>query len=158
MRILSCMLAIGLGVLAAGADALAQQALPDGFAGKFRGRLTGSGGFVTGEFTVSISKIDGGFMVAWPPRISASFEAAGRPGVFNSRERTRILEGEPVYWARLENATLIVYSAQIDELGGYRIDSYLYTLSDNGLALVIRRVVTGAEPLISSGRLSRYSD
>ncbi len=156
MRILYLLVMIALGVTAAGTDVLAQQSLPDGFAGKFRGTLSASGGGVAGEFTVAISKTDGGFTVAWPPRISASFEPANRPGVFVSRERTQILEGNPVYWARIDNGSLVVYAAQVDELGGYRIDSFLYARANTGLDLVIRRLVTGAEPQISSGRLMRY--
>ncbi len=156
MRILYLLVMIALGVTAAGPTAFAQQSLPDGFAGRFRGTLSASGGMVTSQFTVAISTTDGGFTIAWPPRISASFEPAGRPGVFVSRERTQILEGDPVYWARIDNGSLVVYAAQVDELGGYRIDSFIYAPADTGLDLVIRRLVTGAEPQISSGRLTRY--
>jgi len=142
--------------MAADPAAFAQQRLPDAFDGEFRGTLSGPNGDAGGEFTVIIKNSDGGFTVTWPPRIAAEFEPAGRPGVFRSTEESQILEGGPVYWARIENESLIVYSAQIGEHGGYRIDNFIYTPSGDGLDLVLRQVVTGAGPQISSGKLSRY--
>jgi hypothetical protein len=94
--------------------------------------------------------------MTWPPRIAARFEPAGRPGVFKTRGKSQVLEGSPVYWARIEDATLIIYSAQIGEHGGYHIDTFIYTPSGDDLDVVIRQVMTGAEPQISRGKLNRY--
>ncbi|MDH3228748.1 MAG: hypothetical protein OEN55_03035 [Alphaproteobacteria bacterium] len=156
MRLLYCFIAMGLALMAAGPAAFAQEALPDAFEGRFRGTLSGTSGETSGEFTVTIRKSDGGFMVNWPPRIVAQFEPAGHPGVFKTREKSKVLEGNPVYWARIEDGTLIVYSAQVGEHGGYHVDNFIYTPSGEGLDLFVRHVVTGAEPQISSGKLNRY--
>lgn len=156
MRILYCLVAMGLALVAAGPAAFAQQRLPDAFDGKFRGTLSDTIAETGGEFTVAISKSDGGFTMTWPPRIAARFEPAGRPGVFKTRGKSQVLDGVPVYWARIEDETLIVYSAQIDDQGGYRIYNFIYTPSGDGLDLVIRHVMTGAEPRISRGKLKRY--
>jgi hypothetical protein len=156
MKILYCFVAMGLALIAAGPMAFAQDSLPAAFSGMFRGTLSGTTGETGAEFTVQIKQDGDGFTVAWPPRISASFESAGRPGVFRASGNSQILEGEPVYWARIENEILTVYAAQIDEHGGYRIDNFLYTPSEGGLDLVIRHVVTGAEPQVSNGKLNRY--
>ncbi len=155
MRILYCFVAMGLALIAAGPAAFAQQRLPDAFDGKFHGVLSDRSG-KTGEFTVVIKKIGGGFTMTWPPRIAARFEPAGRPGVFRTAAKSQVLEGDPVYWARIENESLIVYSAQIGDRGGYRIHSFIYTPSGDALDLVIRYVMTGAEPQISGGKLKRY--
>ena len=152
MRMVSGFVAMGLALMAAGSMALGQQPLPDAFEGRFRGTLVDSGG----EFTVIISRTSSGFTVAWPPRIIARFEPAGHPCVFRTGEETQVLEGNPVYWARLEKENLVVYAAQIGKLGGYDIANFVYTPSDDGLDLVIRRIVTGAVPQISSGKLERY--
>jgi hypothetical protein len=156
MRSLYRLFALGLALLAAGPAAFAQPTLPDALDGKFRGTLSGNGGEVDGAFTVTIRKSDGGFSVIWPPRIVARFEPAGRPGVFKTTKDLHILDGEPVYWARVVDQILIIYSAQIDEHGGYHIDNFTYVPAADGLELEVRQVVPGAAPKISSGKLTRY--
>lgn len=143
-------------LVVAASPASAQQPLSDAFFGQFRGTLSDRAGRADGEFAVTIRRTSGGFTVSWPPRVSASFEPAGRPGVFRTREKSKILSGDPVYWARIEGGALTVYSAQISEHGGYIVDSFQYTVSPNGLDLVARQVLTGAEPRHSNGRLTRY--
>jgi len=156
MRVLYRFVAMGLALAAAGPMAFAQQPLPDAFSGMFRGTLSGASGETGGEFTVDIKMDGGGFTVAWPPRIAATFEPAGRPGVFRAGRNVQLLEGDPIYWARIENETLTVYSALIDEHGGYRVDSFIYTPTASGLYLILRQVISGADPRIASGRLERY--
>lgn len=148
--------ALGFILVVAAVPASAQQPLPNGFFGQFRGTLSDGDGRADGEFAVTIRRTSEGFAVSWPPRISASFEPAGRPGVFRTRDRSKILRGDPVYWARIEGGALMVYSAQISEHGGYIVDSFQYTVSPDGLDLVTRQVLTGAEPRHSNGRLTRY--
>ncbi len=156
MRRLYWLVALGLALLAAGPAAFAQQALPDALNGEFRGTLSGYGGEADGAFTVTIRKGSGGFSVTWPPRIVAAFEPAGRPGVFKTTEDVHILDGQPVYWARVVDQILIIYSAQIDEHGGYHIDNFTYVPTADGLELEVRQVMTGAAPKFSSGKLTRY--
>jgi len=156
MRILSCIISVGLALMAAGPAAFGQQPLPAAFDGMFRGKLVDGSGEVGAEFTVTIRKSNAGFTVSWPPRIAARFEPAGRSGVFRTRDKSQILEGDPVYWARLEDGALVVYKAQIGEHGGYQIYNFIYTPSGDGLDLVVRHVMAGAEPQISSGKLNRY--
>lgn len=158
MRKLYRAVALGLALAVAGATAFAQQPLSDGFIGKFRGTLSGRDGRTDGEFTVVIQRTGAGFAVSWPPRVTANLEPADRPGVFRTGHKSHFLEGDPVYWARLEGETLVVYAAQIGEHGGYRIDSFLYTVSGDGLDLVVRQLAGGAEPRILNGRLARYGD
>lgn len=148
----------GLMLATAAPAALAEQLPPDIIDGKYRGALSGANGETGGEFTVAIERDGDGFSMTWPPRIVARFEPAGRPGIFEAPGKKEILEGGPVYWARIEGETLIVYSAQIDEHGGYRIDSFVYSPSATGLDLVIRQVKAGAEPRTLRGRLARYAD
>lgn len=158
MRLLYRLVAMGLALMAAVPAASAQQPLPDAFDGRFRGMLSDRSGEISGEFTVAIKKSGSGFTVTWPPRIALELEPGGRPGVFMTGEEAQVLQGSPVYWARIENHTLTVYSAQIDEHGGYHVDNFVYTPSGTDLDLVIRHVKTGAEPRISRGRLVRYGD
>lgn len=140
----------------AGPTALAQQSLPDAFVGMFRGKLSDKSGSADGEFTVVIRRSDAGFAVSWPPRVTANLQPAGRPNIFKTSGKLSLLDGNSVYWARIDGETLIVYAAQMGERGEYRIDSYLYTVSGDGLDLVVRQLAAGAEPRILNGRLSRY--
>ena len=146
----------GLALVLAASTAYAQQTLPEEFFGQFRGKLAVGDGTAEGDFTVVIRRTGGGFAVSWPPRISETFEPAGRPNVFKSVTDGRILEGDPFYWARLDGNALIIYEALIGEHGGYRIDNYTYTVAAGDLDLVVRQVVSGAEPRASKGRLERY--
>jgi len=156
MRVLYATVAMVIALAAAGAAAFAQQALPEGFVGTFRGTLSDAGGSADSEFTVVIKRSGAGFAVSWPPRITAELEPAGPPGVFRMGSRSPLLRGDPLYWARIDGDTLVVYAAQIDEHGGYRIDSFLYSVSGDGLNLVVRQLAGGAEPRTLNGRLSRH--
>ncbi len=133
----------------------AQNALPDGLYGKFRGAVAAPGN-ASGEFTVAIEKRRGGFTVRWSPRIAVEFDPAGRPGVFRGGGSEKPLTGEPVYWARLAEGRLLVYAMKLDEHGGYSIRRFDYTPAGGGLDLVIRRISTGGVPVELSGRLDRH--
>lgn len=156
MRKLYCASVVGIALAVAGATAFAQQSLSEGFVGKFRGTLSDEAGSAEGEFTVVIARSGAGFTVSWPPRITAKLEPAGRPGVFKTSTKSPLLRGSPLYWARVDSGTLIVYAAQVGEHGGYRVDSFLYTVAGDGLDLVVRQLAGGAEPRTLNGRLSRY--
>jgi len=147
---------MGIALAMAGSTAFAQGTLPDGFIGKFRGTLSDGSGRVDGEFTVVIRRTSSGFEISWPPRTTAQMTSLGQAGMFKASGGSRLLDGDPIYWARLEGANLIVYSAQIGEHGGYRIDSFIYAPSQDGLDLVVRQIAVGAEPRILNGKLTRY--
>ena len=141
--------------LAAGIADARGQSLPDGFYGKFRGAVAAPGN-ASGEFTVAIERMKGGFKVGWAPRIAVEFESAGRPGVFRDSADGEPMSGDPVYWARLAEGRLIVYAMQIDEHGGYTIQRYDYAPAGDGLDLAIRRIRLGGGPVEFKGRLDRY--
>jgi len=130
--------------------------LPDALRGKFRGTITGPVGTSGGDFTVVIERTDDGFAVRWPPRQAVTFRAAGRPGVFRTDGNTNPITGETAYWARIDGSTLIVYSMQIDEHGGYDIHNYIYAPAGDAIDLIIRRIRGGAGPVESRGRLEKY--
>lgn len=132
----------------------AQNALPDGLYGKFRGAVAAPGN-ASSEFTVAIEKAGDGFTVRWPPRIAVEFDPAGRPGVFRGGGEEP-MSGEPIYWARLAEGRLLVYAMQLDEHGGYSIRRFDYTPAGDGLDLVIRRISTGGVPVEWTGRLDRH--
>lgn len=147
---------VGLLLASTGAAALAQQAVLDGFDGEFRGSVPAAGGEPGGDFTVVIQRTGSGFTVSWPTRGPVHFEPAGRPGVYVAKTNSRPLDGAPVYWARVTGRSLIVYSLQIGDRGGYHIDNFAYTPIKDGLKVVIHHVRSGAEPVLSRGRLARY--
>lgn len=136
--------------------AIADTGLPGAFAGSFRGAVAGPTGVSSGDFTVVIERHEDSFIVRWPPRRAVEFRAAGRPGVFRTDDEANPLTGETAYWARTDGDSLIVYSMQTDEHGGYDIYNYIYAPADDGLDLVIRRIRGGAEPIESRGRLEKY--
>lgn len=134
----------------------ANPGLPDALQGSFRGTITGPAGANSGDFTVVIGRMGDGFVVRWSPRQTVEFYPAGRPGVFRTNSIANPLAGETARWARLDGKSLIVYSMQVDEHGGYDILNYNYAPSGGGLDLVIRRIRSGAEPVESKGRLEKY--
>ncbi len=133
----------------------AQDALPSGYYGKFRGAIAAPGN-ASGKFNVAIESHEDGFTVRWSPRIVVDFEPAGRPGVFRDNETSEAMSGDPVYWARMDSGGLVVYSMQLDEHGGYEIGSYAYVPTANGLDLVFRRIRVGGDPVEFNGKLERY--
>lgn len=134
----------------------AETGLPAGFWGSFRGALVGPAGAINGDFTVAIEGAGDGFIVRWPPRRAVEFRPAGREGVFRTSGDAKPLAGGTAYWARFDGTSLIVYSMQVDEHGGYDIHTYIYAPAGSGLDLVIRRIRAGAEPTESKGMLNKY--
>jgi hypothetical protein len=133
----------------------AAQSLPAEFLGKFRGSITGTAA-EEGDFDMVASNVRGGFAMTWSPGGKANFEASDRKNVFHAEDAGRPFEGEPTYWARLEEGTLYVYSMHIDTHGGYDIYTYMYKPADNGLDLTIRQLRSGAETMESVARLERH--
>lgn len=141
------------GLIAAPAAA---QSIPKEFVGSFRGSLIGSAGEIEGDFTLVSSASREGFELEWTSDVSATFNVSDRKNVFRARDRGRLLEGAPTFWARMEAGNLLVYSMRIDEHGGYDIRTYIYEPVENGLNLTIRHLRAGSEPLVANARLDRY--
>lgn len=156
MRVLVHILFAALVLAWTGAPAFAEGKLPADLQGKFRGQIVGSDGKSSGDFNLVISKSRGGFTVQWPTRTEATFESAGRPGVFRNASKATPLEGDPVYWARVADGALVVYAAQIDKHGGYHIRNYHYVPVADGVEVVLTQIAAGGEPAVSKGRLMRY--
>lgn len=143
-------------LLALSGPAQAATGLPDAFPGSFRGAIVGPAGASDGDFTVVIERTGDGFAMRWPPRREVAFQMTDRPGVFRTGDAPNPITGDIAYWARIDNGSLIVYSMQIDEHGGYDIHNYSYTPADGGLDLVIKRIRGGAGPSEYRGRLEKY--
>lgn len=98
---------------------------------------------------------------------SITFRPTPRDGVFGSAMRSDKfghavpldpLKGEPYVWARIQGETLTVYALHIIEDGGYEMQEYARTLSDDGLDLRFSRVRNGERLKLITGSLLRYGD
>ena len=111
--------------------------------------------------TIEIHESSGGFDLSWndltrnskgAPKaapLEARFVATDRKGVFefapengsfldrmfSSPEKGNPLEGEALLWARIDADILAVYSLTIDDKGGFSLDHYSWTRTDEGLDL-----------------------
>ena len=63
------------------------------------------------------------------------------------------LEGETLLWARLGGPTLIVYSLAIGSDGGFDLDRYARTLTDDGMTVRYTRRIENDLLLTVEGRL-----
>ncbi|NQW01526.1 MAG: hypothetical protein HQ483_17620 [Rhodospirillales bacterium] len=116
----------------------------------------------TSEVTIKPHK--GGFNVTWSTTstrannslkkstFSINFRASKQPGVYGSAMVKDVfghekpldpLNGDPYVWAFIDGDTLTVNSLLVSENGGYEIQTYKRTLTDDGLSLVFSRVQNG---------------
>ena len=108
----------------------------------------------------------------WPDgnRVEATFAPTGRPGVFDVQASTNPLlglffspatgnplEGETLLWSRLEGRTLVLYSLQLDQYGGFGLHRAAWTLQEDGrhLALDYSRLAEGPTKATVTARLER---
>lgn len=115
-----------------------------------------------------------GFRLNWKrpdgERVEAAFAPTDRPGVFDVQPSTNPLlglffspatgnplEGETLLWSRLEGRTLVLYSLQLDQGGGFTLHRAAWTLQDDGrhLALDYSRLAEGPTKAIVAARLER---
>ena len=136
--------------------AAARGPIPEELQGEFRGPVTGAIGELSGEFTMVLQGERRGFTMAWPGRDSISFQRPKDSEMFRAVAEGRVLDGDPAYWARLEDGSLIVYSLRIGPHGGYDIYTYIYTPVEDGVDLVVRHLRRGSGSLESKARLKRY--
>lgn len=141
--------------------------------------------FQANDLDVAIERYDRGFHMRWTTLdrsgseadftaqpAEAGFSETERPGVyaydpgggslfsslFAAPASGNPLEGETLLWARLGEAALVVYSLSIDPDGGFDLNRYERTLSDDGMVVNYQRRIEGREPLRIEGRLERAGD
>ncbi len=172
---LSIFLVLGLLILGTGQ---AMAAPIDPFVGKFTGRSisTGESGVSARDLAVTIEKAGKGFRLSWTTvskRADGSlkrkayridFKPSVRKSIFSSSMRKNKfgrsvpldpLKGEPYVWAKIEGKTLTVYAMMITDQGGYEMQVYRRTLTDQGLALSFSRFRDGQKLKTIEGTLQR---
>ncbi len=84
-----------------------------------------------------------------------TFKNTPRPGVFRGVGSGDPLSGEPYIWARITGQTLTIYILNIDESGGYNMQSYARTLNGFGMDLVFKRIRDGEPVRQASAKLTK---
>lgn len=149
---------------------LAAAALAEGFE-DFVGSYSGSseiqsadGSTQKRDMSVTIGETKDGFTVEWTSvsyrsggktkakTYEIEFIASGRGDVYAAAMQRNVfghqvpldpMKGEPYVWARLEGATLSVFSLYVREDGGYDIQQYDRSLAEGGLDLHFQRFSNG---------------
>ena len=164
---------IGEWVLAAGfwlvlaTMALASDPRIEAFEGVYSGsaELVSSSGKITDrDMSVEIQETRKGFAVAWsttsvrddgsinekdyriefvPSEREGVYAAAMERNVFGHEVQLDPMKGEPFVWARIDGATLTVFSLFVDENGDYELQQFDRTLSEGGLQLDFQAVRSG---------------
>ncbi|KAA3624928.1 MAG: hypothetical protein DWQ08_09835 [Proteobacteria bacterium] len=85
-------------------------------------------------------------------------KAAQRKNLFGGRDPLDPMKGEPFAWARINNETLSVYVMLITDDGGYELQTYDRTLTQNGdLVTQYSRIRNGALIRALKATLNRQS-
>ncbi len=115
----------------------------------------------TVEWTTTIKKPSGKVKVA---NYSINFKSVGKNGLYRSAMKTNAfghevpldpLKGEPYVWAVLAGKTITVHSMMIFRNGDYEIQTYIRTLTDDGLDVVFLRIRNGIKKKDLRARLKR---
>lgn len=97
---------------------------------------------------------------------SIRFQPTKRPNIYGSAMRPNLfgktvpldpLQGQPYVWAKLEGHTLTVYAMLITDDGGYEMQVYHRTLSDDGMDLKFRRFREDGALKQIDGKLKKVS-
>ncbi len=138
----------------------------DAFAGQWQGQQaeTTEGTLDADKLSIDVTALSNGFEIAWhnlaqlhqgggpDAALAARFARSNRQGVFElvpagnsfidrmfaTPTTGNPLDGETLLWARLDEDTLAVYSLSIDQKGGFMLDHYSWTKTENGLNLRFR--------------------
>ncbi|MFQ6024590.1 MAG: hypothetical protein ACE5NW_17890 [Acidiferrobacterales bacterium] len=131
------------------------------------------------DLNVSIKANDTAFTIDWTAimrkssgkikrkHYSIDFRPTRRENIFSSAMKTNMfghsqaldpLKGDPYVWARINGATLTVYALLITDAGGYEMQVYDRTLTDNGLHLRFSRVRDGETLRLIEGTLTKSSE
>jgi len=81
-----------------------------------------------------------------------------RPGVWLGTGGSDPRAGEPIYWARIEEQTLVTYIFGIQQGGEAEVQVYRRTLTGNGMDLDFTRTVDGEAIRRARGRLIKFSN
>ncbi len=139
----------------------------EAFVGNWKGQQpqSASGALPPDALNLEFQKNAEGFRMSWRDlsaadqgdvgvgNIDASFSATDRAGVyayapksgsmlmrmFASPETGNPLKGETLLWARVDDASLTVYSMKIDVNGGFDLDHYSWTRTGDGLQLTFKK-------------------
>lgn len=166
--------------------ASASSAELDEFFGVYVGRaeVRGSDGTLIGkrdlDITIEAARM-GGFKVSWisvelvdgrrdvpgvERRILESSFHGPRDGtyaedtrktLFATRDRSNILHGDTLRWARIEGDVLSVFSLAVPPEGGYEVQAYERRLTETGLDISFRRIVNDRVVLRVEGQAVRVS-
>ncbi len=133
------------------------------------------------DLDLRLSAEDDGFHLNWitfrrgaggglqRQKTEASFAPTDRPGVFAFRPGKKSffsslfadpavanpLKGETLLWARLDGATLTVYSLAINDRGGFDLNRYARTLTDHQMTVEYTRRSENDVILTVEGRLEK---
>ena len=150
----------------------------------FVGRFTGESTQVSGkdeakrDLTVEISKDGPGFLITWrtvihkasgkdeeqpadkvrfvPTKRQNIYSAASRQDMFGKQVPIDPISGkDPYYWARISGKTLSVFNIIINDDGGYEMQVYHRTLTDDGMKVEFQRIRDGVPQRTVTGMLKR---
>jgi hypothetical protein len=93
-----------------------------------------------------------------PTKRGNVYGSAMRSDKFGNAMPLDPLKGEPYVWARIQDKTLTVHALHITEDGGYEMQVYDRTLTDDGLQLRFSRVNNGEQLKLITGTLVRFDD
>ncbi len=131
------------------------------------------------DLSVSIKPNDTAFTIDWTAitqkssgkikrkHYSIDFHATKRKNIFSSAMQTNMfghrqaldpLKGDPYVWAKIIGATLTVYALLISDDGGYEMQVYDRTLTDDGLHLRFSRVRNGETLRLIEGTVIKASE
>jgi hypothetical protein len=166
-------------VAAAGAAAAAEpQAKIEDFYGTYEGHTIASNdeGLTKRDLGLVIKPNSDGFSITWTTvtqgrsgdskrkTYSIDFEATRKPNIYSSAMRKDMfgnrtpldpLKGDPFVWATIRGKTLVVYSLLLTDEGGYELQTYERTLSNDGLHLEFSRIREGLHLKYITGTLVR---
>ncbi len=161
---------------------LADDATIGQFSGGWRGaEVNASGGLALTpqDLDIRIRPDNDGFRIDWTgfarrddgqltrEKVEASFSPTDRPGVFAFSPGGKSLlgrlfadpatgnplKGETLLWARLEGKTLTIYSLAVNSRGGFDLDRYARTLTEDGMTVRYTRRIENEHVLTIEGRL-----
>lgn len=136
----------------------------DVFVGDYEGRYISPDGNRDRDLSVKIREVKKGFNVSWvtttinksktkDKKYSIDFletdrehiyEAAQKKNVFGGRDPLDPLKGEAYAWARIKGRTLTTFAMTITDDGGYEMQTFDRSLTeDNNLDVVFSRVRNG---------------
>ena len=166
-------------LLCAAANVVAAEGI-EPFVGEYRGRAISDTAAGLDERDLSVvieAKRKGGFVVEWTTVARGSvsgklrkssytveFITTKRPNIYSSAMKTNVfggrqamdpLEGDPYVWARIDGKTLTLHALIITQEGGYEIQVYDRTLTEDGMELRFSRVRDGEVLKQISGTLER---